>query len=179
MPAANTDKPRAAKATAAQNPQARAAQLRATFISKIAPYLKGTGKHKNTKSHYRIGVVGKDLLADAIKKWLPGKPVGKRKIKVEIVSLKDAKTTKSCTFDLIYVGRTVDPTACTAIIKRHEKLATALVSERPGFASNHGGIQLFIRDNKVRFEVNHEALKRQKVKVSPQLLKLSTKGPVK
>lgn len=179
MPAADTDKPKAARAAVAQNPQARAAQLRATFISKIAPYLKGTGKHKNSKSPYRIGVVGKDLLADAINKWLPGKPVGKRKIKVEIVSLKDAQNANACKFDLIYIGRTVNPATCKTIIKRHEKLATALVSERPGFASKHGGIQLFISNNKVRFEVNHAALKRQKVRVSPHLLRLSAKGPVK
>jgi hypothetical protein len=36
---------------------------------------------------------------------------------------------------------------------------------------------LFIKNNKVKFEVNQKALKVQGMKASPQLLKLSTKGP--
>lgn len=162
-----------------QNPKARAAQLRATFIHKIAPYLHGTGKPTTKNRFYRIGIVGKDLLVDAIRHALPGKLVGKRKIKVTALTAKTAANTSSCEFDLIYVARTIQPAKLAAIIKSHERLATVLVCERPGFAKQRGGIQLFVSNNKIRFEVNHEALKNQRVRVSPQFLKLSTQAPTK
>lgn len=162
-----------------QDPRARAAKLRARFINKLAPYLKNADKHAKKDETYRIGVVGKDLLADAIYKHLPSKPVGKRRIQVASFRAKAAATATACKFDLLYVASTIDAAKLTAIIKAHEKLGTILICEQAGFAKAGGGIQLFVSNNKIQFEVNHVALKRQGVRISPQLLKLSTKGPTK
>ena len=54
-----------------------------------------------------------------------------------------------------------------------------IVCERPGFARAGGGIQLFCEELELRFEVNVEALRKQQVRASPQLCKLSRKGPTR
>jgi len=88
-----------------------------------------------------------------------------------------AATTTKHDYDLLYVATSVDALVVDGIIKNHKKTATPLFSGRPGFASKGGGVQLFIKDNNMKFEVNQSALKAQDLHVSPHLMKLSTKGP--
>lgn len=166
-----------ADAPQTQNPKARAAVVRAMIILKIAPHLRLPDAKK--KAPFRIGVVGKDLLANAILQKLPGKRVGRRGIVVEPVTADVAAATVKREYDLLYVATTVTAPKIDKILERHRRLATVLVCERPGFASKGGGIQLFVKDKKVRFEINQSALKKKKVRANPHLLKLSTRGPRK
>jgi hypothetical protein len=63
------------------------------------------------------------------------------------------------------------------VVQSHGDKPVPIVCERPGFAGAGGGVQLFVQDNLIRFEINGEALKKQGVRASPQFLKLSRKGP--
>ena len=153
-----------------------AAKLRATVILRMAPFLATPGL-RDPEKKYRICVVGKDPLGLAILRYLPGRSVGKHEVEVVQVDPAVAAATTRRTYDLVYVAITVDPATTAKIIERHRKIATPLVCERPGFAASGGGIQLFVRKNKVRFEINRDALERQGVKPSPQLMKLSVRGP--
>jgi len=159
-----------------QDPKKHATQLRAAYILKLAPYI--TAKPpKPDADPFVIAVAGHDSFADAIVQLLPGKEINKRKVKVVIVDPTIAATSSKHDYDLLYVATSVDALVVAGIIKQHKTTATPLFSERPGFASKGGGLQLFIKDNKVKFEVNQTALKEQGLHVSPQLMKLSTKGP--
>jgi len=163
-----------------QNPKARAAVVRAMIILKIAPHLRFPDVAKKG-APFRIGVVGRDLLANAIRDKLPGKLVGKRKVVVEVIDPDVAAKAQRRTHDLLYVATTVTAPKVEAIVKRHERLATVLICEQAGFAHQGGGIQLFVtkKEKKVRFEINQRTLKKQKVRANPHLLKLSTQGPRK
>lgn len=160
-------------------------RLRAAYISKIAAYIttkskaKPQSKSKQSKAPYVIAVVGSDAFADAIIKLLPGKVIDNRKVKVIVLDPAIAATTTKHQHHLLYVATSVHSTVVARIITGHAKLATPLMSSRAAFATKGGGVQLFIKDNKVKFEVNQKALKAQGMKASPQLLKLSTKGPQK
>ncbi|MFN3244324.1 MAG: YfiR family protein [Planctomycetota bacterium] len=168
----------AAPAQLPQNPKARAAIVRAMIILKIAPHLRFPDARQRT-APFRIGVVGKDLLANAIREKLPGKQVGKRKVIIDVIDPEVAAKAERRTHDLLYVATTVTAPKVDKIVQRHERLSTVLVCERAGFASKGGGIQLFVEKKKVRFEINQAALKKQQVRANPNLLKLSTKGPRK
>ena len=71
----------------------------------------------------------------------------------------------------------VDAEQLKKVVQTHADKPVPIVCERPGFAGSGGGVQLFVQDNLIRFEANAEALKKQGVRASPQLLKLSRKGP--
>ena len=79
--------------------------------------------------------------------------------------------------DLLWLAGSLDADVVQRILSAHQKCAVVLISERPGFAADGGGVQLFVAENGVKFEVAAEALKQQGVRVAPQLLKLSRKGP--
>lgn len=159
--------------------KSRAMRLRAAYVSKIAAYIAPRKKSNDAKAPYVIAVVGTDAFADAILKLLPGKSIHKRKVKVVVIDPTLAATAKKHEHQLLYVAKSVEPAVAERIIKSHAKLATPLMSARKAFASKGGGVQLFIKNNKVKFEVNNKALKAQGMKASPQLLKLSSKGPTK
>ncbi|MFT4514014.1 MAG: hypothetical protein ACI89X_001895 [Planctomycetota bacterium] len=154
-------------------------RLRAAYVSKLAAYITTTAKAKQAKEPHVIAVVGSDAFADAIIKLLPGKTINRRKVKVIVLDPTIAATTTKHQHQMLYIATSVDPAVVARIIKSHKMLATPLMSARSAFASKGGGVQLFIKDNKVKFEVNQKALKAQGMKASPHLMKLSTKGPLK
>ncbi|MEZ6037102.1 MAG: YfiR family protein [Planctomycetota bacterium] len=161
--------------------EARAAVLRAMVVLKIAPYLKrDAGQAGDDKTPYRIAVVGDDATVAAIKRHLPGKEVGKRQVEIVALSEQDAtRPNRDRLFDAMFLAHDLDAKALASIVAAHEKLPTVLISERAGFSRAGGSVQLFVEDNGLRFEVNQDALKKQGVRASHQLLKLSRKGPEK
>lgn len=166
--------------TAAQDPAAaeRAATLRATFLLKMAPYVAPETPPKPPPKTYRIALVGDDAVTQVAAKALAAKKVDDRAVEIVVVSLADAaagKGTENC--DLMYVAANVDAEQLKKVVQIHADKPVPIVCERAGFVGGGGGVQLFVQDNLIRFEVNAEALKKQGVRASPQLLKLSRKGP--
>jgi len=161
------------------DPAARAAMLRASVILKIAPYVKvDPAPAGPPPAEYRIAVVGTDATAAAILANLPGKKVDGAVVTVVAVDPKDAATGKLAEkYDLLYVAESIDAAAARRVVDAHAKHPVVTVCERAGFARAGGGVQLFVQDNGIRFEVNAEALKDRGLRASPQLLKLSRKGP--
>lgn len=165
---------------AAQDPAAaeRAATLRAMFLLKMAPYMAPETPPKTPPKTYRIALVGDDAVTQIAAKALAGKKVDDRTVEIVVVSLADAtagKGTEGC--DLLYVAGNVDAEQLKKVVQGHADKPVPIVSERAGFAAGGGGVQLFVQDNLIRFEINAEALKKQGVRASPQFLKLSRKGP--
>lgn len=156
---------------------ARAALLRAMVVLKIVPYLTFPAAGGQA-AEFRIGVVGDDDVATAMLKELPGKKLGDRTVAVTAVAPEAAAKAKpdhGC--DLLWIAGSIDATVVQRIVDGHRGQPVVLVADRPGFATDGGGLQLFVVDNSVKFEANVDALKRQGVRADPQLLKMSRKGP--
>ena len=160
-------------------PDARPALPRAMVVLKIAPYLSVEDRSDDDSERpCAIAVVGDDPAAAAMRRHLPKKRIGDRA--VEVVAVTPAELVepgdRPC-FDVVYVARSVGDDEVSELIRALRERPATLICERPGFAAAGGGIQLFVRDNAIRFEVNADALKRQGVRASPHLLKLSKRGP--
>lgn len=156
----------------------RSALLRAMVVLKIAPYLT-SATPRPAGSEYRIAIVGSDLVSAAILKHLPGKKVDDATVRVIELPLARARSgDRAADYDLLYIASSVDTAALPEILRSHANKPVPVFCERPGFAHLGGGVQLFIQDNGIRFEVNSEALRAQGIKVPAQLLKLSRKGPL-
>ena len=171
---------------AVQEPDAAAtaAAVRAAMLLKIAGYLEveppKSGEQPTTTKQYRIGVVGNDATVAVAQKTLPGKSVGTAKVEVVSITTDDAiagRAAAQC--DLLYVATGLDAETVEKIVAQQAKQPVALVSAQPGFAAAGGGVQLFVKDGGTRLEVNKEALRRQGLRVSAQLLKHSQKGPTR
>ena len=165
---------------APQEPSAeeRAASLRAMIVLKMAPYLAPETPPKQSPKIYRLVVVGTDAVTEVVRKQMAGKRLEERTIEVVAVTPADAATGKgTADADLMYLASTVDEATVKKVLEVHADKPLPTVCERPGFAAQGGGIQLFVQDNLIRFEANADALKKQGMRASPQLLKLSRKGP--
>jgi hypothetical protein len=153
-----------------------AALLRAMVVLKIAPYLTVEGAAK--AKEYRIGIVGADNVTAIADKQLTGKKIDSATVKVVVVDVQTAKQgTDTAKYDLLYLATALEKDDVAAIVKAHAEKPVPLICERGGFAASGGSVQLFVKDNGLRFEVNGDSLKAQGIEASSQLLKLSQKGP--
>jgi hypothetical protein len=155
----------------------RAALLRTMMVLRIAPYLLLV-EPPAARKEYRIGVVGDDAVAAAIRKELPGKKVGDLPVVVVVITVADAtQVAPAHGCDLLWLANSIDAPTHQRIVTNHADRPTALIGERDGFAASGGSVQLFVQENSLKFEVNAESLRAKGMRASPQLLKLSRKGP--
>lgn len=129
---------------------------------------------------YRIALVGSDDVTAAALRHLPQKRVGPavvETIEVAAAVAAAARGDEPRPYDLLYLAHDTPPELIRRIVAAHRDDPIPIVCERRGFAAAGGGVQLFVQDNTLRFEINPEALRRQGVRASPQLLKLSREAP--
>ncbi len=162
------------------------AVLRAGTVLKLAGYLtpEKSPPHKAPKTDaappFRIGLLGKDAVTAVASATLTGKPVGETKatvVEVPTLTAIEGHAAELC--DLLYVADSIDSKVLARVVAMHADKPMPIVCERPGFAAAGGSIQLFVEEKDLRFEINTDALKAAGIKASPQLLKLSRKGPTR
>ncbi len=160
--------------------EAKLAAVHTAMLLKIASYIAQDPPPADTppRPQYRIGLLGDDATTAAAKKTLPGKKVGTGAAVVVQVGMEDAKAgraTEQC--DLLYIATPIDDESLATVVANYAKKPLILVCHRPGFAAGGGTVQLFVHDGGLRFEVNHEAMRKQQLGSSAQFLKHSLKGP--
>jgi hypothetical protein len=159
------------------DPATRAAMLRATAILRIAAYIQPERAPATRSNLLRIGVVGDDAVTQVLQRQLAGKRLDGREVTIVVVATATAVEGKVADCDLLYIATAVDADTGNRIRAANADRPLALVSERPGFAAEGGSVQLFVKENFIRFEINATAMKRQGLRPDSQLLKLSQKGP--
>lgn len=161
----------------------RVAAIQAAFLLKFAPYVAAASprpREAGAAVVYRIGILGDDLTAAAVRRLLQGKKVGEATVDVVTVTEADARAGRAGEFcDQLYLAASVEAELLQTVRQQHAAKGVLLVSGAAGFAANGGSIQLFLQDGNVQFEVNAEALQRQGLVASSQLLKLSRRGPTR
>lgn len=159
---------------------AKLAAIQAAFLLKFASYVSPATPRpvaKGTQPTYRIGILGEDPTAAAVRKLLQGKKVGDAAVEVVAVSETDARAGRAAELcDLLYVATPADDAALRSLCEQHATKSVLLVSAASGFLACGGGIQMFVQDGNVLFEVNAEVLQRQNLVASSQLLRLSRRG---
>lgn len=95
---------------------------------------------------------------------MSGKPIRKRVIA-------HASEAKGCA--IVYISESEGPNLEIVLAALNGKGAL-LVSGLPHFAEDGGAIQFLVEDNRVRFEVNLDAVTKNRLAVSSELLKVAT-----
>jgi hypothetical protein len=74
---------------------------------------------------------------------------------------------------ILFIAASVSPEEKAAAIQKARGSAVLLVGEEPGFADEGGMINFFMDENKIRFEINTENAKQDRLKISSKLLSLA------
>ena len=75
--------------------------------------------------------------------------------------------------DILFVPRDFDRRTLTDLLRRLRRSPVLTIGESPGFIAAGGMINLFQRDNRIRFEVNPGAVQDHGLMISSRLLKLA------
>jgi hypothetical protein len=157
-------------AAAAATPS-REAQITAVFLYNFAQFVNWPADaFPDAKSPLELGVVATDPgVADSLVAAVDGKSVAGHPLVVHrFAAPADAR---AC--HLLYVEG-VPATEVERLVERFRKSPVLTVGNAPGFLTDGGVIRLFTEGNKMRFEVNLRAMEAARLKISSQLLKMSS-----
>jgi hypothetical protein len=118
-----------------------------------------------------IGVCGEDPFGQVLDRIAQSKTIQGRHIIIQ----KMATTEELQPCHILFISRSISiPEQITIINKTRDK-ATLLVGEVPKFAERGGGINFFLEGGTVRFEINVEAIRQEKLLLDAKLLNLGRK----
>ena len=121
-----------------------------------------------TRDQVVICVYGDDRLADSLNRVLRGQTIGGRALVMS--RLKADSAVVHCQV-LFVAGNAIGPGM--PLLERASALPVLTVSDRAGFATSAGIVELFVEDGRMRFAVNVEAAQRSRLSLSSRLLGLA------
>jgi uncharacterized protein DUF4154 len=117
---------------------------------------------------FEICVVGHDPFKDDLERSLRGRTVGSHPIDLERVT--PADNLRHC--HIVFISHDAKKQTASIVAKlRGSKVLT--VGETQGFAAEWGVIGFVVEGNRVRFEINRQAVKDAGLKISSKLLALA------
>ncbi len=116
-----------------------------------------------------IGILGRAPFGDILDEIARNKHVEGRPIVIRrFASMADYKPCH-----ILFVTASVDEAEATAAISMAKKAPVLLVGEEPGFIQEGGLVNFFMDGNRIRFEINAEAARHERLKISSKLLNLA------
>ena len=155
----------------AQAPQPSEYQLKAAFLFNFAKYIDWPAESfANEKAPFLIGILGDNPFGATLEQTVAGKKVNEHPITIQ--PLRAMAEGTNC--HIVFISSS-ETKRLPEIIKGLRGPAVLTVSETEKFIEA-GGIINFVQEaNKIRFQINDEAAKAAKLKISSKLLNLAVK----
>jgi hypothetical protein len=118
-----------------------------------------------------IGICGDDPIGPVLDRIAQTKNIQGRRI--TILKMPTIEELQPC--QILFVSHAIPPEQQVAIIGKLKDKATLLVGETPAFCERGGGINFYLEGGTVRFEINVEAIRREKLMLDAKLLNLGRK----
>ena len=119
-----------------------------------------------------LGVVGEDPFGEILDKVFDGKSFSGRPVKIR--RIRDLESRPQFEgVHVMYLG-SLDHEALEKVLNLLRVSRILLISDMKGFAEMGGTINLVVKENKVRFKINSDAVKRHTIKISSRLMSLAT-----
>lgn len=115
-----------------------------------------------------IGVFGRDPFGRSLEQIVQGESVNGREI--AIVRIEHVNDIKRC--HVLFIPRT-EQGQVDSILSALHNANVLTVSEVDGFTDRGGAISFFVREKKLRFEINPNVVKKADLRVSSRLLRLA------
>jgi hypothetical protein len=146
--------------------------VKAAFLYSFGRYVEWPkGASDQSSGAFVIGVCGEDPFEQILDRIAQSKTIQGRRIVVQRMAT--VEELQPC--QILFVSRSIPPPQQITIINKMRNDGTLLVGESPGFAERGGGINFFLEGGTVRFEINVEAIRREKLLLDAKLLNLGKK----
>jgi hypothetical protein len=143
-------------------------QIKADFVYTVAKFVEWPeGAFAGPGAPLTFGIVGSDVVADAIAQALRGKKVHERPIRA--VRITDPQRALEC--QILYVSDP-DPVRMKALLDQVGTASILTVGESGDFAARGGILGLRLSDTLVQFEVNMQSAERARISISSKILRL-------
>jgi len=139
--------------------------LRAALVLNLARFAVWT---EPVVDRFPICVAGDNALLTALQSVAGGQQVAGRPI--SILQVDPAADAPACR--VLYIGRD-ERHAADVLLRAGQGVLT--IGDRPEFVRDGGVVRVFVRDSRLRFEINQQAAERASIKIPAQLLALSTR----
>jgi hypothetical protein len=143
-------------------------QLKAAFIGKFVKYVTWPPERLGDSAPLVVGVLGQDPFGDKLEAAFKNRKSDERRVVVQRFPTLDGLEGAHVLFvpaqEAARLGDVVRATRDASLL---------LIGESADFAARGGIINFYLEGDKLRFEINTESAKRQKLKVSSDLLKLA------
>jgi hypothetical protein len=144
-------------------------QLKAAFIYNFAQFVEWPGDtFAAPDAPLVIGVMGDPTLAATLEQACRGKTAGKHEIVVRSFSGVDSIRSAQ----ILFIGA-AERDRLPELIRRATAECVLTIGDFDGFTAASGMVRFLTEDNRLRFEVNLDAVTRGRLKFSAQLLKLA------
>lgn len=143
-------------------------QIKADFVYTVAKFVDWPdGAFASPSAPLTFGIVGSDVVADAISQALRGKKVHERPIRT--VRVTDPRRALEC--QILYVSDP-DPGHIKALLDQVGTSSILTIGEGGDFATRGGILGLHLSDTLVQFEVNMQSAQRAGIAISSKILRL-------
>ena len=154
---------------AGQTPVTREYQLKAVFLFNFTQFVEWPASSFATdQSPLVIGILGKDPFGAALPEIVSGEKVNGHPVTVQYYS--NMEEIKTCHILFINLAEAKKTERVVGSLKGRNILT---VSDEPDFSEQGGMVRFFIRDNKIKFQINLEASKAAGLVLSSKLLRLA------
>lgn len=144
-------------------------ELKAALLPKLGLFVKWPASaFANAGSPFVIGVLGENPFGQHLENAIHGRMIDGHPLTVQ--PCRDVREAARCHIVFIRGG---DAKAMDDALSQLAGTSVLAVSDVPGFASQGGMVNLVIENQKVRLEVNLEAIQKAELRIDPQLLKLA------
>jgi hypothetical protein len=144
--------------------------VKAAYLFKFTKFVEWpSSAFYGPEAHFVIGIVGRDQFG-GLDRILEGKRVGDRQLEVRYLSAGDTTGLRAC--QMVFVNASEErrlPDILAAVQGR----PVLVVGESEGFASAGGTLGFAIRQSRVGVEVNSDAARQARLKISSQLLNIA------
>ncbi|MEW6304360.1 MAG: YfiR family protein [Verrucomicrobiota bacterium] len=154
---------------AASPPSPTEYQIKAAFLYNFAKYIEWPAeKFPQSNSPIVMGVLGKDPFGVNLEKTIQGQHIGGRPLVVK--RFEDIEGINGC--HLLFVSSS-ERRRVADILERIKNDHILTVGESERFAAQGGVVNFIMVESKVRFEINVDAARRARLKISSKLLNLA------
>jgi hypothetical protein len=144
--------------------------IKAAYLYQFARYVEWPpNAFANETAPLIIGVLGTDPFGGVLDEIARSKRIEGH----TIVIRRFASMADYTPCHILFIASSVSPEEKAAAIQKARGSAVLLVGEEPGFADEGGMINFFMDENKIRFEINTENAKQDRLKISSKLLSLA------
>jgi hypothetical protein len=143
-----------------------ASTMKAVFIYNFTKYIEWPDS--DTTGCFKIGVIGNSSIITPLKNIEKEKRVNK--IKIKIITINDPREIKDCRILLIDKS---EKHRLADILSEISGKNILTIGDTPDFAASGMAINFIVINEKIKFEINSDALNRAGLKASSHLLKLA------